>query len=257
MLDPAKQGYVMVALFNARFGTGKQTGRREYLQLRGFISRSALPGTGLGRGPAFSGKSTDEILSFSSATRAATTGCTQADLGLPRTSNTSSLNASFPGVASPQFQFFYHYDGNYPDRIPTASASASQRVRVDPSGNRYSNYGGWPFPNLGTYKRRPAALDPSRVQQVKIEANTTGLDGGGIVRAIVPATTPYDVLDSHGTTDPNGYCSPEPDDSSRIADNKVANVAQWAFLKTREFPLEGFVPYKRPGPPGYDAGGCP
>jgi hypothetical protein len=91
---------------------------------------------------------------------------------------------------------------------------------------------------------------------VKLEANTTGTNGGGIVRAILPVSTAYTVLDDFNYRDPNGMCAKVAAETGPSAPS-----ARWLFLKATgaetQFgrTVNGWVPYNE-GNSTYDVDGC-
>lgn len=275
MVDPAKRGYPMVALTPGLFGR-----RGKYVAARGFISPDALPDApgalvsparpeylnSNTYGPPTRGRTWQQVL----IDQGTATGCTQRDLGfgepaVPAGGTTSSdAGQDVQNLLNPAFPWYYHYNGNFPLR-PGARPRRSRRrdvrtVARDPLGNRYSNYNGWPMPNVGTpaspfgtarqRQRFVGGVDPRRVRQSFVEATTTGVDGGGIVRAVVPVNTPYAIADQFGYADPNGYCTPE--SSHRL--DRPARVAQWVLIRLSGG-LEGWVPRRIPNR-RYDARGC-
>lgn len=95
-------------------------------------------------------------------------------------------DAGYQGDSSPRF-----YDGNY-----------------------LANYNGFPSPIGALSDPRTAktyvafvSFEPGRVKQVPIMVNTTGVGGGGIVRAIVPVGSAYKQYDHFAYEDPNEFCA--------------------------------------------------
>src|SRR4051794_341881 len=250
-LDP------MVALLHGELGDAGRS-----LDVRGFIDRAALPSApgalsnpGApeyarrvdGRGPT-RGAPLARVL----AEAAADTGCTQSDLSFftPRESPSEERVRELGGrLLDPAFQWYYHYNGAYPGhpgrRVYEPTAHGQRRVLRDPLGNRYANYARFPLPPIDARTGllpagHRAPRDP--FPQARLEATTTGLRGGGIVRAIVPLGSRYRVLDAFPYADPNGYCGRESD--PRFAAR--ARVARWVLVRIEGERIEGWVPRKVP-----------
>ena len=199
---------------------------------------------------------------------------------MPEESQFPQAGAYPANLLNPQFQVFFRYNGNYGRSRPPKDAS-----------NRYFNYSGFPVPNFGDVdhpfghrnspyemderRQHPDGTDPARVEQFKLMANTTGIDGGGIVRGVFPLkdvrdpantaddeVTGYRVYDLYDYRDPNGYCSRP--GSARVVGDYLP-IAQWIFVRPISAAIaasgeqvEGFVPFKHPAPGTTDTTGrCP
>jgi hypothetical protein len=82
-------------------------------------------------------------------------------------------------------------------------------------------------------------------------AGRDGVNGGGLVRAIVPKSATFAVRDHFGYADPNGSCQPEPS----LGPRQQSRVAQWIFGAIARRNIEGWLPYKVDDP-RFDATGC-
>lgn len=258
----------IVVLFHGGFGD-----RGRYVGVRGFIDPAAFPAKpgaivnpaapeyrhSTSRGAATRGRTVPQVLAGDHAR----TGCSQRSLGFsePRAAATKGFTQSLHGsLLDPQFQWFYHYNGNFPGpphRAARATYGAGSRATVsNPSDNRFSNYATFPLPPIDASGGPPATLG-SRIAegrpdaQARLEADTTGIHGGGIVRAILPLNEHYVVKDWFRYGDPNGYCG-RPSNPAYVA---RAAVAQWVLVAIPGTPLEGWVPRKLANP-RYDASGC-
>ena len=177
--------------------------------VRGFLPVRALPPRGLAdpRGR-LRGRSTRQILDHFRI------GCSQRD------------STSVPASATPEPKVHASlvsvFDWN--DRY-----SGSGGVRD--AGSRLVNYQGWPDPKQDL--PGPPGPVPLRatgradiVREVKVMQSTTGIEGGGIVRAIVPASSRFVELDHFAYRDPNVLCSPA--GQGRV---EAAEVVQWMYVR--------------------------
>lgn len=226
-------GFLQGALFNAEFG--ERRGRPEFLGVRGFVRIEDIRPdiTALQRGDT---ASADQGATVRTANRYLT-GCQPKDIGFasPRAAT------SRPGQVNPRLPFYYAYQGG-----PTSAQIV--RGEVAPGGYpRYANYSGYPNPApTKTTTRSRLRLD--RVRVVKVMANTTGVDAGGIVRAIMPVgrAPRFREIADVGYSDPNGGCRPGDQRSQPVIfDANEAGIVRsgpvkWSLVRTPG--LVGFVP---------------
>jgi hypothetical protein len=252
MLDASYRRDPMVVLLHGDFGE-----RGRYIGVRGFLDAQAIPS---GRGAILNtaspdyrrirGKSWPQVL----ATMHANTGCNQRALGF-REPRAASPPAFGGNLLDAQFAWFYHYNGEFPGYRSTARAEpygrGIRRILTNPAQNLYLNYATWPLPPLDAVAGNPSLTAEAPNAQAKIEASTTGIHQGGIVRAMVPVHDSYVVRDWFGYADPNGFCGRP----SNVAFHTPARVAQWVLVSIPGTQLEGWVPRKVPNP-RYDANGC-
>ncbi len=262
MLQASDRSFPIVVLEHGSFG---DHGR--YIGFRGFISPAAFPKKPIlnpraaeyarhtSRGGPLKGKAVPQAL----AALHARTGCNQHALGFRDPSRPAT--ASFSGnLLDPQFAWFYRYNAEFPGAPRRASRSSfgsgSRSIESNPFDNRYANYATFPPPAIDAPGGPPATLGSRLAEgapdaQARIEADTTMIHGGGIVRAILPPTSHYVVKDWFGYADPNGFCgrTTNPTFTAR------AGVAQWVLIAIPGTPLEGWVPHKVPDA-RYDGTGC-
>jgi hypothetical protein len=218
----------MVVLFGGRYGRGPFAFGTQlypgpvYMGIRGFLPLRALPPTGLanphGR---LRGRSTRQLVAYFP------TGCNQVD------------STSFPPPPSPEPKIHSSlvplFDWN--DRYSGQGGSGDL-------GSELANYHGWPDPaqeRPGRPGPVPAKASgrPDIVREVKLMQSTTGIEGGGIVRAIVPANSKFVELDHFAYRDPNVLCT-------RVAPGRVeaASVVQWMYVRIVGTSIEGWVPFR-------------
>jgi len=73
------------------------------------------------------------------------------------------------------------------------------------------------------------------VREVKLMQSTTAVEGGGIVRAIIPANTPFVQLDHIPYRDPNVLCA-------RVGRGRVQadETARWIYVRILHTRIEGW-----------------
>jgi hypothetical protein len=243
--------YAMVVLFGADFGWGPHAFGTQpdpgpvYMGVRGFIPRAALPPTGLGNpGTAYADDSTDQIID------AFQTGCTQRDLGLKRSPITERPYSGMSPVYNSGTLLLNITPWEVTYQGQKVDGQREQEIIDGPHtvtpGNRYANYNGFPDPHeyqfiYGDVPQPPTATPrPDIVDEVMVTANTTGVAGGGIVRAIVPTQTPFREVDHFPYRDPNVTCT-------KIAGKPLRSVhwgVQWAMvaLEGDATGIDGWVP---------------
>lgn len=242
--DAAERSHVLVAVFNADYGTGPHAYADPangpgpvYLGIRGFLDDRAFASR-VGIGHYKNMPITDIVDDFD-------VGCTQHQLGGVRSPATPIVTGNIlptTGGLSPLFETDDHYQGE-----------AGHGLGSIGDGNRYSNYNGFPDPNESVYQQVIGGAGPQNAslpRVVKIMANTTGVRGGGIVRAIVPATAAYTEYDHFDYHDPDTVCVNR--DSVHLP-AQVRFAAQWAFVHITDAPggrtIQGWVPQRVAIPP--------
>jgi hypothetical protein len=221
----------MVVLFGGQHGHGPFAFGTQpypgpvYMGVRGFLPVRALPPRGLAdpRGR-LRGRSTQEILDDFR------TGCSQGDItSVPApTTPEPKVHASLV----PVFDWNDRYSGS---------------GGVKDAGSRLANYHGWPDPKQDL-PGPPGPVSPQAtgradiVREVKVMQSTTGIEGGGIVRAIVPASSRFVELDHFAYRDPNVLCTPA--GQGRV---EAAEAVQWMYVRIVGTGIDGWVPF-RPKP---------
>lgn len=243
-----QERYAIVVLNGAGYGTrpGRDR-RRHYLGIRGFMRQDDMHQSGLANEKALKRYPNDRVgnsIPTGTLLNKFQVGCVHRDIGLfsaqtPQNAGqpTDPLN---PELA--RFPWWYHPIG---ERTPYAS---TRKLR----GNRFTNYLGFDNPLTRSTRSGTFGFDGSRVTQVKVNANTTAVAGGGIVRAIVPLTrrAQFSVVDYFGYTDSNQECLNERRPNTHRTAG--ARVARWVYVRSAD--LEGFLPMKEPGT--YDTTWC-
>jgi hypothetical protein len=221
----------MVVLFGGQYGRGPFAFGAQpypgpvYMGVRGFLPVRALPPRGLadpfGR---LRGRSTQQILDDFSI------GCSQGD----------STSVPAPTTPEPKVHGSLVPVFDWNDRYSGGGG-------VKDAGSRLVNYQGWPDPKQDL-PGPPGPVPPQArgrvdiVREVKVMQSTTGIEGGGIVRAIVPASSRFVELDHFAYRDPNVLCSPA--GKRRV---EAAEVVQWMYVRIVGTGIDGWVPF-RPRP---------
>jgi hypothetical protein len=235
---------VMVVLFGGGYGEGPHAYGAQpypgpvYMGIRGFIPERALPARGLAdpKGK-YAGSSTRAVIDRFF------TGCNHKDAtGLAAPSPPErKVNRSL----SPIFDWEDRYTGQEGVPVLGGLPNVRKEARKRSKGNRFTNYQGWPSPQQeqqsGSRPVPPQAEGRADiVREVKLMLNTTGVAGGGIVRAIVPSNSRFVELDHFTYRDPNVLCS-------RVGPGRVeANaMAQWMYVRVAHTDIEGWVPFRR------------
>jgi hypothetical protein len=226
--DRLESQNVMVVLFGGGYGLGPFAfGTQLYpgpivMGIRGFLPLRALPAHGLAnpRGP-LRGASTRTLVDHFD------TGCNLFD--------TVTFHAPSPPEAKVHNSLVPVFDWN--DTYAGSGVAAG-------AGSRLTNYQGWPDPS----QDRPGPTGPAPAQatgradivrEVKLMQSTTAVDGGGIVRAIVPANAPFVELDHFTYRDPDVPCS-------RVGPGRAqaVRIVRWMYVRVVKTRIEGWVPFR-------------
>jgi hypothetical protein len=226
--DRLEDQNVMVVLFGGNYGFGPFAFGTQlfpgpvFMGIRGFLPLRALPTHGLAKpnGP-LRGASTQALVEHFN------TGCNLRD--------TTTFPAPSPPEAKAHGSLVPLFDWN--DTYSGSGVGAG-------AGSRLTNYHGWPDPKQGLpgpVGPPPAHTTgrPDIVREVKLMQSTTAVDGGGIVRAIVPADSPFVELDHFTYRDPDVLCV-------RVGHRRVqaTRVVRWIYVRVLHTRIEGWVPFR-------------
>ena len=218
--------HILISVFNAQYDFTTKSGG-----VRGFIPDAALPARGLATGTthrrgeriSLSGMTTSVVAHLFDA-KCDTDACFPGPQGTPRRhgSPTSWRTRQFLPARRP-----------LPGRqlVGVLRRQLPRLLQRVPEPHRRS-VGSEDCQDLCC----PCVVEPSRVKQMPIMINTSGVGGGGIVRAIVPVASTYKEYDHFRLRGPYEFCAKRLD---ATATRRALKHTAWKYIKVTGTPIRG------------------